>query len=213
MDPFPSSGNRPWRAEEAAQGQQALSKTHRQHQVPGLAEAGAAAEMPPTIHSGVPTLVPLVETEAQGQKGLAWVTQEWPRVPSFLLRRAGLGSIRGGRAEGLQGPNPSGKALTWVLGWPSGHEEEVGATLGPAPFEPLAQPLAAVNDYPAACQYRSQVQFEGHQTLDCARAGWGSSRKHQPGPHLPLLVASRSQPSKPCSPVTAWPTAPRDRGQ
>ena len=82
--------------------------------------------MPPTVHSGVLTLVPLVETEAQGQKGLAWVTQEWPRVPSFLLRRAGLRSIRGGRAEGLQGPKPSGKALTWVLGWPSGHEEEVG---------------------------------------------------------------------------------------
>lgn len=74
-----------------------------------------------------------METEAQAQKGLAWVTQELPRGPSFFLRRAGLGSIQGGWAEGLQGPNPTGKALTWVLGWPCGTRRK-WAHSGPSAF-------------------------------------------------------------------------------
>lgn len=69
-----------------------------------------------------------------------------------------------------------------------------GDALGPVPFEPLAQPLAVVNDYPAACQYESQVWFEGHGTLDCAQAGWGASRQHQAGP-----------PSVPSGGIRPWP--------
>lgn len=78
------------------------------------------------------------------------------------------------------------------------------------PFEPLAQPLAAVNDYPAVCQYRSQVRFEGQEALDCARAGWGGSRKHQAEflsgfPSLPESVAFLAlfPSAQPAAPMTS----------
>lgn len=151
MDPFPSSGNRPWGAEEAAQGHRAGSFEDLQARPSTWFSRGRSSGRDPRH----PLRFPSMETEAQGQKRLAWVTQELPRGPSFLLRRAGLGRIQGEWAEGLQGPNPAGKALTWAPGWPSGHEEEVGPLWAqrllsrwPSPWLQLMITVSLVNTDP-----------------------------------------------------------------
>ena len=184
-----------------------LLKTCRQDQVPGLAEAGAAAEIP--LPS---TQVSIDGNRGPGHKGLAWVTQELPRGPFFLLRRAGLRSIQGGWAEGLQGPDPTGKALTWVLGWPSGHKEEVGPLWAqrllsrwPSPWLQLMITLSPVNtDHKCSSKGIKPWTVLGQVGQFQEASAWAPPAS--PG-------GIRSQPSKPCYPVMAWPTAPRDRGQ
>lgn len=138
----------------------------------------------------------------------------------FLSFSEGLGPLQQeARLRRALGPRGCKGLTAWAgsyLGaWLAlGAQGGSGDALGPVPFEPLAQPLAVVNDYPAACQYESQVWFEGHRTLDCAQAGWGASRKHQAGsPSFPS-GGIRPRPAFFHSPSpSAWLMAPGDHGQ
>lgn len=157
-------------------------KDTRQGQAPNLVEAAVVAPQ-----AGVPA------PSSHRWKWRPRAGRDLLGLPSgclgpFLSLSEGLGSLlqvarlrRALRQGGCGGLTVwAGSYLgTWLALWAQGGS---GDALGPVPFEPLAQPLVVVNDYPAACQYRSQVWFEGHETLDCAQAGWGTSRKHKAGP-------------------------------
>lgn len=137
-----------------------------------------------------------------------WKLRPRPRVaqwlPRHLFSSERLGTLAERqlgsgvpRAAGWQGSGCLGRLLPGFLAGPRAQGGSEDA-LRPAPFEPLAQPLAAVNDYPAVCQYRSQVRFEGQEALDCARAGWGGSRKHQAEFLSGFPRGIKPQPSRVC---------------
>lgn len=128
-------------------------------------------------------LIPQVEAEAQGWKELGEIPQPCSSEGLGSLQR--LLGLECPRAEGLQGSNRLGRLLPGCLAGPWGVRRKWGRP-GPGACLLSRWPNpVAVNDYPAACQYRSQVQFEGQETLDCAQAGgqlheaWGHA-------HLPF---------------------------
>lgn len=198
--PLPSSGNRPWGRGGCLRSQSRFFEDLQARPSTWFSRGRSSGRSP---H---PLRFPSDGNRGPGAETTTWVTQELPRALPFFLEGLGSGASRVRKQRGCRDLTPQGRLLPGRR--PLGHEEEVGATLGPAPLSCWPSPwlqlmitVSVVTD--PKCSSRGIKPWT-------VLAGWGSSRKHQPGPHLASPGGIRSQPSKPCSPVTAWPVAPRD---
>lgn len=127
----------------------------------------------------------------------------------FLSSSEGLGALQRWLglecpgAEGLQGSDPLGRFLPGCLAGPWGIGGS-GDALGPVPFEPLAQPLVAVNDYPA-------VNMD-HKCGSKGRRPWtvprqrGKLQEASGQAHLPFWW---HQTPAVRSPSPSWPSSPQ----